>query len=89
MINPKLHNIKLLACCIVIASGLVPIVTLDGLIRYVWLFLCFVALCFYVKLALVPRKCGHGFVTSYGIFFFPFVINPCPVCGDYISTRET
>lgn len=28
------------------------------------------------------RTCGHGAVTQSGPFFYPWIVDPCPKCGE-------
>lgn len=86
MINPKTQTMKILFSYILALSVVVPIVMIESPVRYVWFVASAVGIFLAIKFSLVHRRCGHGFVTNWkdGVFFFPFVINPCPVCGDDI-----
>jgi hypothetical protein len=86
MINPASQTLKILASYLIAGSFIVPLVVIESPLRYVWFLASAVGLVFAVRFSLIPRRCGHGFITSWGIFFFPFVINPCPVCGDDMSS---
>lgn len=86
MINPASQTLKILAAYLVAGSFIVPLVVMESPLRYVWFLASAVSLIFAVKYSLIPRRCGHGFITSWGIFFFPIVINPCPVCRDDMSS---
>lgn len=87
MINPKKQSAKIIISYIVGLSIIVPIANFDWYVIAPWSAISIIGWVMALKFSLVLRPCGHSFITSWGPFFFPFVINPCPRCGDDLKVH--
>lgn len=70
----------------IIGSGLFAVTGVwafppNSILEYVWVTLALVAAIYFYSLVLRRRKCGHGLVTQWGVFFVPWIVDPCPKCG--------
>ncbi|VWX60723.1 hypothetical protein SPHINGOR109_50697 [Sphingorhabdus sp. 109] len=50
-------------------------------LEYAWLSTSIVSSIYFYTLVFRLRRCRHGLICQWRIFFFPWVIDPCPKCG--------
>ena len=75
------QNLRLFLYATVFMSGIISIPP-SSFIGYLHIAISgAAAIMFYVTL-FRSRKCGHGRVSQWNFVMFPFVIDPCPTCGE-------
>lgn len=65
-------------------SGIISEIA-SGPLRYIWIAISVIASGISLLLMLIPRPCGHGVISKGWLTYVPWVVDPCPVCGDTIN----
>ncbi len=82
-IGKGLYSVSIYAATLFFMTIIFPMGKTD-ILSISWIILCIAALIFAASRALKRRKCGHGPISQDANgFYWPFVIDPCPHCGEY------